>query len=117
MQKMRVNVIKEIYNKYKLKIQIFLIILSSILVAFLYFYIRSNIKFKKQLEYELVRVEKETELANLEKDSKEKKQKIKSLKKEEKVIRDKIEYIDKKEENGEEVSLSELEDFFKDRGF
>jgi cell division protein FtsB len=105
------------FKKISLQIKFAFVVIGGIVAAFLYFYIKGNLKFKSQLEYELSKIKKQSELALLEDDSKEKEEKINDLKKEEKLILEKIEYIEQKEIGGEEVSIEELEDFFAKRGF
>lgn len=105
----------EFIKKISLKFKIVLVIITSVIGAMLFFYLRNNLKAKKYLEYRLDVVKKETELAELEKDEKVKKEKIKDLKQEEKEIIKNIEILEKKENKGEEISPDELEDFFKKR--
>lgn len=107
----------ETLKKIKLKIQLFLILFGSILIAYIYFRAKNTKSIRKQLEYDLTRVEKEKELVALEKDEKEKKKKLKSLKKQEESIRNNIKYIEKKEVDEEELSPEELQKFFEERGF
>lgn len=104
-------------KKLGLKFQLVLIMIVGVLGAFLFIYFRGNFRIRKQMEYRLNRVRKETQLAELEEDGKEKLQKIEELKKEEKALEEKIEFIKEKEFKGEEVSVEELENFFNDRGF
>ena len=105
------------FKKINIKIKFALFIIGSILTAILFFYLKTNLKFKKQMEYELAKVKKETELTYLKEDSKEKEEELKLLQEEEKLILEKIKYIEGKEVKGEEVSVEELEDFFAKRGF
>lgn len=107
----------EFFKKLGIKIQLFLILVGGVIAAFLYFYVRSNIRIKKQMEYELNRVRKETELVELEKDSEEKLAKIETLKEQEADILEKIKFIEEKDAKGEELTVDELEDFFSERGF
>lgn len=107
----------EFLKKIGLKVQIFLILLGGVLAAFLFLYLRGNFRLKKQMEYELSKVRKETELAELEKDAEIKKEKIAGLKEREVEIEEKIKIIEEREIKGEEISLEELEDFFAERGF
>jgi cell division protein FtsB len=104
-------------KKIGLKIQLFLLLAGGVLAAFLFLYFRGNFRLKKQMQYELDKVKKETELVELEKDTAEKLEKIETLKKREKHIEEKIKIIEEKEVKGEEIGLDELEDFFGDRGF
>lgn len=104
-------------KKLGLKLQLFLLLVGGVLAAFIFLQVRGNIRLKKQMEYELSRVKKETELAELEKDGEEKKAKIESLKEREAEIVEKIKFIEEKEVKGEEVTVDELESFFSERGF
>jgi len=107
----------EFFKKLGLQIQIILIVVFGILAAFLFLYLRGNLRLKKQMEYRLNRVIKETELTQLEADSKEKEERLATLKAEEKSIREKIKIIEEKDSEGKELTLTELEDFFNERGF
>ena len=105
------NFLKKIGIKIKL---IFLAILSAVGFIF-YFSIRSKIRIKDQLDYELSRLRSELELSELKEDSKENLEKISGLKEQEKLIKEKIKFIKRKESSGGDVSLEELDSFFKDR--
>lgn len=107
----------EFLKKLGLKLQLFLILAGAVIATFLFFYVRGNLRLKKQMEYELSRVKKETELAELEKDSAEKEEKIAALKEREAEIIEKIKFIEEKEVRGEEITVEELKDFFSSRGF
>lgn len=101
----------------KTKFQIFLLLIGTIFSAFLFFKMRGNFRLKRQIQYQLEKVRKETELLELEKDSQEKEKQLLSLKKQEQELLKKINLIEEKEIKGEEISLEELEDFFNKRGF
>lgn len=104
-------------KKISIKIKIFLIIIGSIFAAMMYFYIRSNLRLKQQMEYALSKIKKETELANLEVDAEIKEKKILELKKQEDIIRNNIKIIEEKEAKGETITTEELASFFTKRGF
>jgi len=107
----------ELLKKISIKFQIILVIIAGVIGAMLFFYLKSNLKIKKQLEYQLDIVKKETQLAELEKDEEVKETKIKELKTQEKDLKKKIKILEEKEVKGEELSPEELEKFFDDRGF
>lgn len=105
-------------NKISTQVKIFFGALIGIISFIGFLFIKQKIKLKDEMKYKLEKLKSDINLANLEADSEQKKQKIESLKKEEILIREKIKYIEEKEiVEKREVSLQELDDFFKKRGF
>jgi len=100
------------------KIKVIFGVLIGIIGFIVFLFIDKKVRAKDKLKYELSKVESEINIANLEKDSEEKEVRIENLKKEEALIREKISFIEKKEvEEGVELTTSELDDFFDNRGF
>lgn len=107
----------KLFRKLSIKLQLLLAIIGGLLTAFLFYYVRGNIRLKKQMEYELSKVRKETEIAALQEEGIQKEAQIAALQRKEAEILEKIRFIEEKEILGEEVSIDELEDFFARRGF
>ncbi len=82
----------------------------------LFFFVRSKMRAKDHLEYELSRVRNEMEIAQLAEKTEESNRIIEELEKEETVLREKIRLVEEREIKGEEIPLEELDKFFEDRG-
>lgn len=103
------------FKKLGFKLQLALGAALGIIGVILYFFISANLKAKKTLEYQLKKIKTEMEIAKLEEDSEESLKKIEELSREEEKIRKKIKVIEETEFEGKEVSVEELDDFFKNR--
>jgi len=104
------------FNKMSMKVKAIAASILGILSFVLYFFIRSKISAKDKMDYELSRVSSEIEIANLSEDSEEKLLMVSNLKEEESLIREKIKFLeDKKREERIDLSVKDLENFFKER--
>jgi hypothetical protein len=104
--------LKKVSLKFKIAIGVLFGILSLILLAI----VGGQMKAKDKLEYELAKLKSEMEIAKLEEETEENLAKIKDLEKQEMTVREKIAALEEEEIQGREVSLEELDQFFKDRG-
>lgn len=106
----------EWFKKLGLNFKIALGVIASIAIFALYLFIQGKISARQKLKYELEKVKREQKLVELEKDQSLKEDKVRRLEEKELAIRDKIREVENREFQGEEVPVSELDDFFKDRG-
>lgn len=104
-------------KKVGLKIKIAAIFIFGILSMVLFFMIRSKMRAKDSLNYELSTLEHELKIAELDRDKDESLNKIEELKEKERIIKKKIKAIENNESEIGDASLEELDDFFKSRGF
>jgi Tfp pilus assembly protein PilN len=104
-------------KKIGLKIKIALGVVLGVVTLVLYFVVGGRLRAKDQLNYELSKLRNEIEINKLEEETIETKDKIKVLEDKESVLREKLSYLESEEAKGNQVSLEELDDFFKNRGF
>jgi cell division protein FtsB len=107
---------KKWFLKLSLKMKLFFGIIITILVVFLYFLIHGKVDVQKILKYELKKAEAQREIEYLNQVSEENTDKIKEIEKKRNGIKKKIEEIEA-EESSKSVSLTEIDKFFKERGF
>lgn len=92
--------------------------IASIFGFILFFFIRTKIRAKEQMKYDLSKVESEIKITHLENESEEKKEKLIQLQQQENLIREKIKYLEEvKIKENRDVSIEELDAFFDQRGF
>lgn len=106
----------EFFKKIGLKFKVFFGILISAIGFISILFIGGKLNARSKLNYELDKVRREINMENLEKDYADKADKISILKAKEKDIRGKIKEVEDREFNGEEVSVDEIDEFFKKRG-
>jgi len=107
----------ELLKKMSLKIKLAIGAIASVISFFLFFFIKSKMRTKDKMDYELSRTKSELEIVHLEEDSEEKLAKVAELENKESVIREKIKFLEEKEaEEGPDVSMEELDAFFDKRG-
>lgn len=104
-------------KKISLKIKIAFGIILGVVSFILYALVRSKMKAKDKLDYELAKLKSEMEIAKLEEETEDNLIKLEELKQKEDTIRKKIAILEQEEFEGREVSVEELDQFFKDRGF
>lgn len=106
----------EWFKKLSVKFKVALGVIASVLGFILVVLVRGKLSAKSKLKYELDKVRRETEMINLDEDFEEKERKLSSLRQKEKDLRKKIKEVEEREYKGEEVSVEEIDDFFRRRG-
>jgi len=106
----------EFFEKLSAKAKVVLGVIGSIIGFILLVVLGRKISAKSKLNHELEKVQREADMLGLEKDFEEKEEKLSSLRDKEIVLRDKIKEVEEREYKGEEVSVEEIDDFFKKRG-
>jgi len=106
----------EWFKNIGLKAKAIIIGVVSFLGAVLFFFVRSKITARDKLEFELQRIIQEKESAKLEGRVAEREKRLAELQEEERDILEKIKEVEKIEYEGGEVSVEDIDKFFKDRG-
>lgn len=104
--------LKKISNKAK----IILSVVMSIITFIFFLLFKNKLNAKNKLNYELEKVKIQTNLTNLKDIENKKEAEISLLKNKEIEIRNKIEELDNRKLIGEEVSVEEIDEFFRSRG-
>jgi hypothetical protein len=104
------------FKKLSARAKVVLGVITSIFGFIFFVFVRGKLNAKSKLKHELDNVRRQTEMVNLEEDFEERERKLSSLRQKEKDLRKKIKEVEEREYKGEEVSVEEIDDFFKRRG-
>ena len=110
------NPMVKFFRKLGLRTKLYIGFAAATLFVVFYFLLRGKIDLRQILKYELSKAETEREIEYLNQYAEENVDKVKDLDKKEEAIKQRMEKI-KSEEAPKAVSISELDKFFKERGF